>query len=162
MIISTIVMISGSFGNFILPIAIGARDMAFPRLNALSYWLFFTVMPVLLSTLVIGGFPTGWTGYAPLADQAQVGMDAYSFTIIVFALSVSVSGMNIVTTIATLRTKGMTMGRMPIFVWGTWAIRSAWAHRLPHIHACPGLRRHRPDVQHFLLYSGPRRQQLAL
>src|SRR5947209_5215253 len=117
MIITTIVMVSGSFGNFVLPIMIGARDMAFPRLNALSYWLFFLVIPVLLSTLFTGGFPTGWTGYAPLADQAQLGMDAYSFTIVIFGLSVTVAGMNMVSTIALLRAEGMSWGRVPIFVW---------------------------------------------
>jgi cytochrome c oxidase subunit I len=118
MIVATIIMTSGSFGNFILPIMIGARDMAFPRLNALSFWLVFVVVPILLSTLVTGGFPTGWTGYAPLADQAQLGMDAYSFTIVIFALSIAVSAMNIVTTVLTMRAKGMTLGRMPVFVWG--------------------------------------------
>jgi len=118
MIISTIIMITGTFGNFVLPIMIGARDMAFPRLNALSYWLLFIAIPVLLSTLVLGGFPTGWTGYAPLADQAQVGMDAYSFTIIVFALSVAVSAMNIMTTVILMRAQGMSWGRLPILVWG--------------------------------------------
>jgi cytochrome c oxidase subunit 1 len=117
MIITTIIMITGTFGNFVLPIMIGARDMAFPRLNALSYWLLFIVVPVLVSTLFTGGFPTGWTGYAPLADQAQLGMDAYSFTIVIFALSVCVSGMNIVTTVALLRARGMSWGRLPIIGW---------------------------------------------
>ncbi len=97
MIVASIVMVSGPFGNFVLPIMIGARDMAFPRLNALSYWLLFAAIPVFLSTLFLGGFPTGWTGYAPLAVQGLTpGMDAYCFTII----------------------KGMTLARLPIFVWG--------------------------------------------
>ncbi len=119
MIISTIIMISGPFGNFILPIMIGARDMAFPRLNALSYWLLFSVIPIFLSTLFLGGFPTGWTGYAPLSVQELTpGMDAYCFTIIVFAISTTIAALNIVTTVFVLRTKGMTWGRLPIFVWG--------------------------------------------
>jgi cytochrome c oxidase subunit 1 len=118
MIVSTIIMVSGPFGNFILPIMIGARDMAFPRLNALSYWLLFSALPVFLSTLFLGGFQTGWTGYAPLADQGGPGMDAYSFTIILFALSTTVAALNIVTTVITLRTRGMTWGRLPVFVWG--------------------------------------------
>ncbi len=118
MIVSTIIMVSGPFGNFILPIMIGARDMAFPRLNALSYWLLFSAIPVFLSALFLGGFQTGWTGYAPLADQGGPGMDAYSFTIILFALSTTVAALNIVTTVMTLRTKGMTWGRLPVFVWG--------------------------------------------
>jgi cytochrome c oxidase subunit 1 len=119
MIVATIIMVSGPFGNFILPIMIGARDMAFPRLNALSYWLLFSAIPIFLSTLFFGGFPTGWTGYAPLADQGLTpGMDAYCFTIIIFAISTTIAALNIVTTVMVLRTKGMTWGRLPIFVWG--------------------------------------------
>jgi cytochrome c oxidase subunit 1 len=118
MIISTIIMVSGPFGNFILPIMIGARDMAFPRLNALSYWLLFTAIPIFISALFLGGFQTGWTGYAPLADQGGPGMDAYALTIILFALSTAIAALNIVTTVVILRTKGMTWGRLPLFVWG--------------------------------------------
>src|SRR6266851_1599718 len=92
MIATTIIMVSGPFGNFILPIMIGARDMAFPRLNALSYWLLFTAIPIFFSTLFLGGFQTGWTGYAPLAVQGLTpGMDAYCFTILVFAISTAVA-----------------------------------------------------------------------
>jgi cytochrome c oxidase subunit 1 len=119
MIATTIIMVSGPFGNFILPIMIGARDMAFPRLNALSYWLLFTAIPIFLSTVFLGGFPTGWTGYAPLSVQELTpGMDAYCFLILVFATSTTVAAMNIVTTVLVMRTKGMTWGRLPIFVWG--------------------------------------------
>jgi cytochrome c oxidase subunit 1 len=119
MIASTIIMISGPFGNFVLPIMIGARDMAFPRLNALSYWLLFTAIPIFLSTLFLGGFPTGWTGYAPLAVQELTpGMDAYCFMIIAFALSTTIAAINIITTVMVLRAPGMTWGRLPILVWG--------------------------------------------
>jgi len=119
MIAATIIMISGPFGNFVLPIMIGARDMAFPRLNALSYWLLFSIIPVFFSTLALGGFPTGWTGYAPLSVQELTpGMDAYCFTLIIFAISTTVAAMNIVTTVMVMRTKGMTWGRLPVFVWG--------------------------------------------
>jgi cytochrome c oxidase subunit I len=119
MIVASIIMISGPFGNFVLPIMIGARDMAFPRLNALSYWLLFAAIPVFISTLFLGGFPTGWTGYAPLAVQGLTpGMDAYCFTIILFAISTTVAALNIITTVLVLRTKGMTLARLPIFVWG--------------------------------------------
>jgi cytochrome c oxidase subunit 1 len=119
MIVSSIIMVSGPFGNFILPIMIGARDMAFPRLNALSYWLLFSAVPIFFSTLFLGGFQTGWTGYAPLSVQGLTpGMDAYCFTIIIFAISTTIAALNIVTTVFVLRTKGMTWGRLPIFVWG--------------------------------------------
>lgn len=119
MIVATIIMIAGPIGNFIVPIMIGARDMAFPRLNALSYWLLFADVPVIFSTLFLGGFPTGWTGYAPLADQPLTpGMDSYSFFILIFAVSTTIAAMNIITTIMVMRTKGMTWGRLPITVWG--------------------------------------------
>ena len=119
MIAAAIIMVSGPFGNFIVPIMIGARDMAFPRLNALSYWLLFAALPIFLSTLALGGFQTGWTGYAPLAVQGLTpGMDAYCFTIIVFGISITIAAMNIITTVMVMRTKGMTWGRLPITVWG--------------------------------------------
>ncbi|MDQ2758149.1 MAG: cbb3-type cytochrome c oxidase subunit I [Actinomycetota bacterium] len=119
MIIATIVMVSGPFGNFIVPIMIGARDMAFPRLNALSFWLLFAAVPVLLSAFVLGGIPTGWSAYEPLADQAPLGMDAFLVTIIIFAVSTGVAGMNITTTVVKMRARGMTWNRTPIFVFGT-------------------------------------------
>ncbi len=121
MIIATIVMVSGPFGNFILPIMIGARDMSFPRLNALSFWMLFAAIPVLLSAFLLGGIPTGWSAYAPLSDQAPAGMDAFLVTIIIFAISTGVAGMNITTTAVTLRARGMTWNRTPIFVFGTVA-----------------------------------------
>ena len=121
MIIATIIMVTGPFGNFIVPIMIGARDMAFPRLNALSLWLIVAFVPVLFSAAVLGGIPTGWSGYAPLSDQAPPGMDAYLMAIIIFAVSSAIAGANITTTILTMRARGMTWNRTPIFVWGTLA-----------------------------------------
>lgn len=121
MIIATIIMVTGPFGNFIVPIMIGARDMAFPRLNALSLWLIVSIVPVLLSAAFLGGIPTGWTGYAPLADQGPPGMDSYLITIIVFALSSAIAGANITTTCLTMRARGMTWNRTPIFVFGVVA-----------------------------------------
>ena len=119
MIVATIIMVTGPFGNFILPIMIGARDMAFPRLNALSFWLLFAAIPVLLSAFFLGGIPTGWSAYAPLSDQAPPGMDAFLITIIVFALSSMVAGANMTTTAVKMRARGMTWNRTPIFVFGS-------------------------------------------
>ncbi|MCL2582264.1 MAG: cbb3-type cytochrome c oxidase subunit I [Streptosporangiales bacterium] len=118
MIIATIIMVTGPFGNFIMPIMIGARDMAFPRLNALSLWLIVPAVPVLLSAAFMGGIPTGWTAYAPLSNEAPPGMDAYLMTIITFAISVALSGMNITVTAITMRARGLSVVRLPIFVWG--------------------------------------------
>ena len=97
---------------------IGARDMAFPRLNALSFWLIAAAVPVLLSGFFLGGITTGWTAYAPLSSQSAPGMNAYAVTIIVFAVSSAVAGANITTTTLKMRTKGMTWNRTPIFVYG--------------------------------------------
>src|SRR5674476_387359 len=121
MIIATIIMVTGPFGNFIMPLMIGARDMAFPRLNALSLWMIVAAVPIFLSATFLGGIPTGWSGYAPLADQAPPGMDAFLMTIIIFAISSAVAGANITTTVLTMRARGMTWNRTPIFVWGVMA-----------------------------------------
>ena len=119
MVVAAVIMVAGPFGNFVVPIMVGARDMAFPRLNALSYWLLFVDIPIIITTLFLGGFQTGWTGYAPLADQGLTpGMLAYCFFIIIFAISTTVGAMNIITTVLVLRTRGMTWGRLPILVWG--------------------------------------------
>ncbi len=119
MIIATIIMVSGPFANFIMPIMIGAKDMAFPRLNALSFWLVVSAVPPILGSFFLGGVPAGWTTYAPLAVQAPPAMDAFAITIITFVLSVTVAGINTLVTVLTMRTKGMTPGRLPIFVWGS-------------------------------------------
>ncbi len=121
MIAATIIMVSGPFGNFVLPIMIGARDMAFPRINALSFWLLVPAVPILLSAAFLGGIPTGWSAYAPLANQAPPGMDAFLLTIIGFAVSTALAGMNITTTAVTMRARGMTWVRTPIFVYGVVA-----------------------------------------
>jgi len=119
MIIAMIIVATGPFGNYIMPIMIGAYDMAFPRLNALSWWVLFTAIPVLCSAWFLGGIPTGWTAYAPLSVQAGPGMNAFIATIIIFAVSTAVAGMNITTTVVAMRTKGMKWNRVPIFVVGS-------------------------------------------
>jgi len=119
MIIATIIMVSGPFANFIMPIMIGAKDMAFPRLNAMSFWIVVSAVPPILGSFVLGGVPAGWTTYAPLSVQGPPAMDAFAITIITFVISVTVAGVNTLVTVLTMRAKGMTMGRVPIFVWGS-------------------------------------------
>ena len=118
MIVAMIIVATGPFGNYIMPIMIGARDMAFPRLNALSWWVLFTAIPVLCSAWFLGGIPTGWTAYAPLSLQAGPGMNSFIATIIIFAVSTAVAGANITATVVAMRTKGMKWNRVPIFVIG--------------------------------------------
>jgi len=121
MIVSTIIMVVGPWGNFVMPIMIGARDMAFPRLNALSFWLLFPAVPVILSIGVLGGIPTGWVAYAPLSDQAPPGMDAFAVAIILFVMSSAVAAVNVIVTAVTMRARGMTWSRTPVFVLGVVA-----------------------------------------
>ncbi|MBV8302209.1 MAG: cbb3-type cytochrome c oxidase subunit I, partial [Candidatus Dormibacteraeota bacterium] len=109
--------IIGPFGNYFVPIMIGSRNMAFPRLEALTFWLLPPAALILLSTVFLGGFTTGWTGYAPLADQNVLGMDSYLVAFALIGLSIMLSGLNMIVTILTLRAPGMRLTRLPIFVW---------------------------------------------
>jgi cytochrome c oxidase subunit 1 len=118
MILALIVAIAGPWANFIMPIMIGARDMAFPRLNALSLWTLVSAASLLVAVAAVGGLTMGWVVLAPITDQNGVGMDLFALTIVVFAVSSAVGGVNVVCTVLTMRTKGMTLERVPIFVWG--------------------------------------------
>lgn len=121
MIIGMIIVIMGPVGNFVVPIMIGARDMAYPRLNALSLWLLVAAVPCLISSLLVGGIQDGWSVYQPLASQSPPGILGYQLTIIVFAVSTGIASVNIMTTVLTMRAKGMTWSRTPILVFGAFA-----------------------------------------
>jgi len=118
MIMMTSAFIVGPFANFLLPLMIGARRLAFPRIEALTFWLTPLAGLVLMSAIARNGFPTGWTGYAPLADEARAGMDAYIFAFILIGTSLTLLGLNLLTTVLTMRAPGLTWSRLPIFVWG--------------------------------------------
>jgi cytochrome c oxidase subunit 1 len=118
MIFITSAVILGPFGNFLVPIMIGSRRMAFPRLEALSFWVVPPAAVILASAVFWGGFPTGWTGYPPLSEQAGQGMDAYIAGFVLIAIALVTSGINMIATIVTMRAPGMTWTRLPIFVWG--------------------------------------------
>ncbi len=111
--------ILGPFANYLLPVMIGARRMAFPRLEALTFWLLMAAGVILMTAIGYGGFPTGWTGYEPLSDQANMGMDAYIAFFALVGLSMTLLGLNMLATVITMRAPGMTWSRLPMFVWGT-------------------------------------------
>jgi cytochrome c oxidase subunit I len=96
---------------------IGSRNMALPRLEALTFWLLPPAGIILLSTVFLGGFATGWTGYAPLSDQNVAGMDSYLIGFGLIGISIALSGLNMIATILAKRAPGMSLTRMPIFVW---------------------------------------------
>jgi cytochrome c oxidase subunit 1 len=108
----------GPLGNYLVPILIGTRRMAFPRIESLTMWLTVLAGFVLLSATLLGGFPTGWTGYAPLADEARSGIDAYLVSFGLIGISLVLVGLNIIVTVMTQRAPGMTWNRLPIVVWG--------------------------------------------
>jgi cytochrome c oxidase subunit 1 len=115
MMASSIVV--GPLGNYFVPLMIGARRMAYPRIEAFSLWTFVAGYFVIFSALFFGGFPTGWTGYAPLQTQAGPGMVSYLFGFAVISVGMMAAGFNLAATIINYRAPGMTWSRVPIFVW---------------------------------------------
>jgi cytochrome c oxidase subunit I len=114
------------FGNLILPAQIGARHMAFPHLNAASFWLTAVALLVLLSSTIApgGSAISGWTAYAPLSAVASagpgqaLGMDLWLTSIALFSIASTISAINTLVTIISLRCEGMTWDRLPLTVWG--------------------------------------------
>jgi cytochrome c oxidase subunit 1 len=111
------------FANWLIPMQIGAPDMAFARLNNWSFWLLPFAGTLLLASLFMpGGAPgVGWTMYAPLTVQMGIGMDFTIFAVHLLGMSSIMGSINIITTILNMRAPGMTLMRMPLFVW-TWLI----------------------------------------
>lgn len=120
----------GSFGNLIMPIQIGARDVAFPRLNLLSWWLYMAGAAIILISLFTGDGPpdTGWTFYLPFSGRTGTNVSLAVFGVFVVGFSSIVTGVNFITTIHRLRAEGMTWGRLPLFVWSLYA--TAWVQIL--------------------------------
>ncbi len=110
-----------SFGNFFVPIMIGARDVAFPRLNLASFYVYVTGALVVLLGMVLGGADTGWTFYVPYSTTSPMSLAPVVTGIFIVGLSSILTGINFITTIHTLRAKGITWGRLPVFVWTIYA-----------------------------------------
>ena len=117
--------LSGTFSNLLIPLQVGARDMASPFLNMLSYWFFFLAGAVMFYSLFLntGPFSGGWTGYPPLSALPQAssgsagGMTLWLVSLVLFVVSVLLGGINYITTILNLRTKGMSLWKMPLTIW---------------------------------------------
>lgn len=117
--------LSGTFANFLIPLQIGARDMASPFMNMLSYWFFFAASIVMLSSIFVetGPFSGGWTAYPPLSalgdasPGSKTGMDLWIVSMALFVVSSLLGGLNYIATILNMRTKGMSMTRLPLTIW---------------------------------------------
>jgi cytochrome c oxidase subunit 1 len=120
MIISILLGIAGMM-NYAVPLLLGAQDMAFPRLNAFSFWIAVPASVLMLMSLILGGFDTGWTGYPPLSARAPVGMQMFFLGVFTAGWSSILGALNTITTVLRMRAKGMTAFRMPIFVWAAVA-----------------------------------------
>src|SRR3982750_3605546 len=117
--------LSGTFANLLIPLQVGARDMASPMLNMLSYWFFFLASVIMMSSLFVQTGPAsgGWTIYPPLSALgdasmgSKLGMDLWLVSMAMFVVSSLLGGLNYITTILNMRTKGMSMTRMPLTIW---------------------------------------------
>jgi cytochrome c oxidase subunit I len=117
--------LSGTFSNLLIPYQVGARDMASPFLNMLSYWFFFSASIVLFASLFLstGAASGGWTSYPPLSALKEAsagsgaGMDFWLIAMSLFIVSSLLGGLNYISTVLNMRTKGMTMTRMPLTIW---------------------------------------------
>ncbi len=116
MMMTSVVM--GPFGNFLVPLMIGSKRVAFPRLEAAAFWFTPAAYIILLSALWQGGFQSGWTGYAPLSIQQGVGQDAYLFSFGLLGFSMICSALNMTATIINYRAPGMRWSRLPMLAWG--------------------------------------------
>ncbi len=120
----------GAFGNMVMPIQIGARDVAFPRLNLLSWWLYVLGATIIIVSLFTGDGPpdTGWTFYLPFSERTGTNVSLAVFGVFIVGFSSILTGINFVTTIHQLRAEGMSWGRLPLFVWSLYA--TAWVQIL--------------------------------
>ena len=117
--------LSGTFANLLIPFQIGARDMASPMMNMLSYWFFFGASIVMFASLFVQTGPAagGWTIYPPLSalgqasEGSKIGMDLWLVSMALFIVSSLLGGLNYISTILNMRTKGMSMTRLPLTIW---------------------------------------------
>ncbi len=120
MIGSILLGVSGLM-NYLVPLMIGASDMAFPRLNAFGYWINVPGAVLLIVGILVGGWDTGWTGYPPLSAQAVLGVQFFFLGVYLIGLSSIIGATNLLVTVFRMRTVGMNLFRMPIFVWAAVA-----------------------------------------
>ncbi|MDA1061431.1 MAG: cytochrome c oxidase subunit I [Chloroflexi bacterium] len=134
MIFLAIMPMGAAMFNFMIPLMIGARDVAFPRLNALSYWIFLFGALLLTSSFIFGGAPdTGWFAYAPISGErySGSGMDFYVIGLMILGISSLAAALNFAVTIINMRAPGMTMMRLPVFIWMTFVVMFLLVLALP-------------------------------
>ncbi len=135
MIFLAVMPLAAGFGNYMVPLMIGARDMAFPKLNALSYWTFLFGGLFMYSSFIYGGAPNdGWFSYAPLTEKLYSpghAMDYWTMGILLLGLATTIGSINFIVTILQMRAPGMTLLRMPTFVWAQFVTAFLAVFALP-------------------------------
>jgi cytochrome c oxidase subunit 1 len=135
MVFLVVMPLSAAFFNYLIPLMIGARDVAFPRLNAYSYWAFLFGGLFIYSSFFLGGAPNGgWFGYPSNSTLDPTrGMTFYSLGLIITGIASTVSAINLAVTVVNMRAPGMTLFRMPVFVWMGLVVQLLLAFSLPII-----------------------------
>jgi len=113
--------IPSSFGNFVVPIMLGAKDVAFPRLNLASLYVYVIGFAMLLAGMMLGAPDTGWTFYPPYSAQSPTAVTMIVLAVFVLGVSSTMTGLNFIVTVHTLRAEGLTWARVPLFVWAIYA-----------------------------------------
>jgi len=113
--------VPAALGNFFLPIMIGAKDVAFPRLNLFSYYIYLLGATVMLTSIIMGAVDTGWTFYTPYSVQTQNSVISMTLGAFILGFSSILTGLNFLVTVHTMRAPGCTWSRLPLFVWGMYA-----------------------------------------
>jgi cytochrome c oxidase subunit 1 len=113
--------VPAAMGNFFLPIMLGAKDVAFPRLNLLSFYIYLLGTVFLLTSIVMGAVDTGWTFYTPYSVQTANSVISMTMGVFILGFSSILTGLNFLVTIHTMRAPGLTWTRLPLFVWGMYA-----------------------------------------
>src|SRR4249920_2585786 len=135
MIFLFVMPMSAAFFNYLIPLMIGARDVAFPRLNAFSYWVFLAGGLFLYSSWFLGGAPNGgWFGYAPNSTTDPTpGMTFYALGLLITGIASSAGAIKLAVTVVNMRAPGMTLFRMPVFVWMGLVVQFLLVFALPII-----------------------------
>jgi cytochrome c oxidase subunit 1 len=113
--------VPGALGNFLLPLMLGAKDVAFPRLNLLSFWIYSLGACFFLYTLFAGGLDTGWTFYTPYSTTTGTAMVSATAGAFILGFSSILTGVNFLVTVHKMRAPGMTWNRLPLFVWAIYS-----------------------------------------
>jgi cytochrome c oxidase subunit I len=113
--------IPAALGNFVLPIMLGAKDVAFPRLNLASFWVYVVGALIAVTAMITGGVDTGWTFYTPYSTTTDGSVALMTFAAFVLGFSSILTGVNFIATVHKLRAPGMGWFRMPLFIWGMYS-----------------------------------------